>query len=125
MSIGTVKAVLDHSRAKGTARMVLFVLAECANRDGLCWPSVPTIAERCACSESSVYRALDGLKAAGEIKVVRDEPGKVVVYRITVPAEGHDPSEDRTPDPSEDRTPPNSGPLPGSEGTPPRMGPEP
>lgn len=125
MSIETVKAVLDHSRAKGAARIVLFVLAECANRDGLCWPAVPTIAKKSNCARSSVHLALDWLKDAGEIEVARDEPGKVKVYRVTVPPQHPHPPEDRTPHPSEDRTPPNLGPLRGSDGTPPRIGPEP
>lgn len=132
MSIETIKAVLDHSRARGAARMVLFVLAECANKDGRCWPSVRTIARRCACAKSTVHLALGQLKDAGEIRVEEGRPGKVVVYQLTVTAQAPHPSEARTPHPSDARAPQDPPPRRGSDGAPrsmerapPKIGPEP
>ena len=44
-----------------TMRFVLLALADAADENGACWPSVSTIAERCAVSTRTVQRALRDL----------------------------------------------------------------
>lgn len=44
---------------------VYLYLADRANKQGECWPSIPTIAEDLKISESTVRRAVKELKKAG------------------------------------------------------------
>ncbi len=52
-------------------KLVLLALADCANDEGLAWPSVATIAKKSGCNERTVQRNLRALEDAGLI--VRDE----------------------------------------------------
>ena len=47
---------------------VYIYLADRANKDGICWPSIPTIAKDLKLSESTVHRALGDLRKAGLVK---------------------------------------------------------
>lgn len=61
-------------QVKTTYRVVLVLLADMANDDGVCWPSVGTLAELSGFSESTVFRALSFLasESAGQlIEVLR------------------------------------------------------
>lgn len=60
--------VLHHSRAKGTAKLVLLGIANHAG-DGGAWPSVATLARYANVDERSVQRALAQLVQAGELHV--------------------------------------------------------
>lgn len=44
---------------------VYIYLADRANKDGICWPAIPTIARDLKISESTTRRALDDLRKAG------------------------------------------------------------
>lgn len=69
MSFRTVETVLEHSRSRGSARMVLVVIAECANHDGgEAWPAIETIAHRAGISRASVFRQLKNLADMGELE---------------------------------------------------------
>lgn len=46
-------------------------LADCANKDGICWPSIPTIAKDLKISESTTRRALNDLRKVGLVKTKR------------------------------------------------------
>lgn len=48
-----------------TAKSVLISLADNANDDGHCWPSIPTIADRTCFSERAVHRAIGWLESTG------------------------------------------------------------
>jgi hypothetical protein len=61
-----VRAVLEKSLAKGSVRLVLFVLAEHANDRGVCWPSVALIAAEAAVSERTAQSALNALAGVGK-----------------------------------------------------------
>ena len=50
------------------AVVVYLYLADRANKQGECWPSMPTIAEDLKISESTVRRAVKELKKAGLLK---------------------------------------------------------
>ena len=43
-------------------------LADRANKDGICWPSIPTISRDLKLSESTTRRALDDLRQASLIQ---------------------------------------------------------
>lgn len=43
-------------------------LADRANKDGICWPSIPTMSRDLKLSESTTRRAIDDLKKAGLVK---------------------------------------------------------
>lgn len=40
-------------------------LADRANKDGICWPSIPTISRDLKLSESTIRRAISDLRKAG------------------------------------------------------------
>lgn len=47
---------------------VYIYLADRANKDGICWPSIPTISKDLKLSESTVRRALNDLRTVGAVK---------------------------------------------------------
>lgn len=47
------------------AKSVYIYLADRANKDGECWPAIPTIACELKLSQSTVRRALQDLRKAG------------------------------------------------------------
>ena len=47
------------------ARTVYIYLADRANKDGECWPAIPTIAKELKLSQTTVRRALKDLRKAG------------------------------------------------------------
>ena len=47
---------------------VYIYLADRANKDGICWPAIPTIARDLKLSESTIRRALHDLRKAGFLK---------------------------------------------------------
>ena len=61
------------------AKSVYIYLADRANKDGECWPAIPTIARDLRLSQSTVRRALHDLRTAGLItskQRYRDNGGK-------------------------------------------------
>jgi len=94
MSIKVMTRVWEYSQAAGTPLLVLLSLADFADDDGECWPSISTIARKCRlASDRHVQRVIhDELEARlGEVVVIRNE-GKASSkgglrsnrYRITV-----------------------------------------
>ena len=47
---------------------VYIYLADRANKDGICWPSIPTISKDLKLSESSTRRGIDDLRKAGLVQ---------------------------------------------------------
>jgi hypothetical protein len=66
--------VLHHSRAKGTAKLVLLGIAN-HQGDGGAWPSVATLARYAGVDARSVQRALAQLQATGEVVVKLQQGG--------------------------------------------------
>ena len=90
MSVKVVRMVLERSRSRGPARVVLFVLAEHADDHGVAWPSVQTIAREAGLSRRAVFRGLDKLVELGEVerrfKGQRLRNGAAVnLYRVMPP----------------------------------------
>ena len=73
---------LDHiyrSQLPHRAVSVYTYLADRANKDGECWPAIPTIARELKLSQSTVRRALQDLRKAGLVTTeqrLRDNGGK-------------------------------------------------
>lgn len=94
MSVKAMSWVWEHSRAKGSARLVLLALADHAGADGGdAYPSVGRLATRCGVSERTVHEALRILAELGEIVVDRNAgPRGVNRYHLTLtPAESAPP----------------------------------
>lgn len=48
-------------------KLVLLALADCANDEGQCWPSMATLAAKCSKSDRTVQAAIKALVAAGHL----------------------------------------------------------
>ena len=89
MSVESISLVLNHSKAKGTAKVILLGIAN-HDGDGGAWPSVKTLARYGHCSERSVQYAIEKLVALGELRVAYNEGGNPAntnrpnLYFITV-----------------------------------------
>lgn len=94
MSIKLMTQVWDASTFKGNTKLVMLCLADFANDEGFCWPSVGTVAKKCTVSSSTVKAQIRDLIRAGFLKVQqrlkRTEDGKVTndsnVYQIILSA---------------------------------------
>ncbi len=82
MSIEAVRHVLENSKTKGAQRLILVVIAEHADINGIAWPSVETIARLANCSERFVKATIKKLKS-GELVIERGGGrGRSNRYRI-------------------------------------------
>lgn len=73
MSVQAMAWVLESSKSRLAARLVLLSIANHANADGVqSWPSIPTIAREAHVSERQAQRSLQELAALGELWI---EPG--------------------------------------------------
>lgn len=87
MSLTVLNEVLDSSRTKGSARLLLVVLAEQAHEDGLTWPGIPRLARRVGTSERNVQYLLRDLEESGELIIERGAGrGNTNEYRVLPPA---------------------------------------
>lgn len=81
--------VRTHSKAKGSARALLNILADYATDEGLAWPTRATLANDTGMSERTVTRALQTLCDDGRLALVDNVTGgrgRVPHYRIVFPA---------------------------------------
>lgn len=86
MSIRIMTAVWD-TQLPDSEKIVLLALADCANDEGLCWPSMATLTAKCSKSDRTIQAAIKSLAAAGHL--TREErPGKGCRYTIH-PARSH------------------------------------
>jgi Helix-turn-helix domain len=74
-------AVLRHSQAVGSARLVLLAISVHINPSGIAWPSYQTLAAETKLSRRHVIRIVKRLEASGELEVTR-RPGWSNVYRL-------------------------------------------
>lgn len=68
-------------RTEPSRKAVLISLADQANDDGICWPSVNTLAERTCLDERTVQRAIQGLQAEGHL-TIQMRSGRSTIYRL-------------------------------------------
>lgn len=91
MSVESTTLAFHHSRAKGTAKVVLLGIAN-HDGDGGAWPSVRTLAKYANVDERNVQRALTELERLGEIQrfVMAGGTGATAkhrrpnLYRVTI-----------------------------------------
>lgn len=82
LSIKIMTRVWDDAPFTGATLLVLLALADGANDEGRCWPSVRTLTHKARCSERTTYRALDELEAAKWLtRTARD--GRSTMYEVT------------------------------------------
>lgn len=65
-----------------TQKAVLISLADNANDDGVCWPSVSNIALRTCLSERAVQGAIKSLCSTGALQT-SDRTGRSTIYKVT------------------------------------------
>ena len=76
--------LLDAKISDGAFRLAV-VLADYSNRDGVCWPSLRTLAGRCECHYDTVRRRLDELETAGLIRrTPRYEGGRMIPSLVRI-----------------------------------------
>ena len=68
MSVKVMARVWAHSQQKGGELLVMLALADFANDDSECWPSIPTLAQKSRLSERQTRRVLNVLVTAGELR---------------------------------------------------------
>ena len=107
------------------AKGVLHALADHADEDWKCWPSLSRIALFVGCSENTARRALQRVEAMGIVQRVA-RPGQSDMFflnqdwapsQIGTPAKAAPPPSERLPLPTWDLTPPNVGGDPSQGGT--------
>lgn len=54
-------------RLPDSEKLVLLALADCANDEGQCWPSMATLAKKCSKSDRTVQASIKALVAAGHL----------------------------------------------------------
>ena len=62
-------------------KIVLILLADNANDDGICWPSLETICERTCLSERAVRNAITWLEECGALQKFK-RGGRSAVYKV-------------------------------------------
>jgi hypothetical protein len=76
LSLEATKAVWQHSRARGTARLILLALADHADEAGVAWPSLSRLAEYANVTKPNVCRNISCLIEMGELCRVGTVPSK-------------------------------------------------
>jgi len=76
-------------------KIVLLALADCANDEGLCWPSMATLSKKCSKSERTVQGVIKELVAGGHLGR-QEVPGKGCKY-VVHPRSGCTPAEPAPP----------------------------
>lgn len=83
MSIKIMTHVWEHSHHKGSALLMLLAIADHANDDGQCWPSLPRLAARCRVGKRQAIKLIQFLEGAGAISVRHGRGrGRASVYTI-------------------------------------------
>lgn len=84
MSIRIMTAVWERTDLSSTHKLVLLALADWANDEGLCWPSINRLAVKSGLTSRSVQKSIRALEETGFIK--REEvTGKGNRYWISIP----------------------------------------
>jgi Helix-turn-helix domain len=88
MSIKLMTHVWDHGQHSGTELLMLLALADHANDDGICWPSIARLAARCRIQPRQAINVLHKLEQAGDITVQRGG-GRGMVSHYCVKGAAH------------------------------------
>jgi hypothetical protein len=85
MSISIMSAVWKHRCNNHAEKLVLMSLADNANDQGVCWPALNTIAERCDLTKPGVIGIIARLQAGGLIAVKTGGGRRSNSYTLTIP----------------------------------------
>ena len=91
MSVYYIDQVWKTKFGSSTLKIVMQALADNANDSGYCWPSIPTLAEKCELTRQGVYDQIDILEERGYLTVDR-KIGRVNHYWLHIPKKEKDPS---------------------------------
>ena len=86
MSIKIMTQVWETADSKGSELLLLLALADSANDQGVCWPSLPTLAKKTRMSRRYVIGLINSLVEKGWVKRIDTSGEKYknsTVYRIT------------------------------------------
>lgn len=85
MSIKVSTWVWEHSKHRGTLKLLILALADFANDSGICWPSVDTLSKRIGESERHTRQLIKQLVEAGDLLVVAGGGrGNTTKYAVAV-----------------------------------------
>jgi hypothetical protein len=86
VSVRLVADVLDHVHGiPHGSTLVLICMADYANKEGICWPSFQSIADRADMSRRHAIRVVDELCKAGYLSIAEQRPYKPTLYRLHIP----------------------------------------
>lgn len=91
MSVEAITWALNLKVERSTAKFVLVALANCANNDMTCWPSVQYLSDATCQDRKTVLENIKRLKEAGYIVdtgMRRGQSGQVIVYILKNPENG-------------------------------------
>jgi hypothetical protein len=94
------------ARYRAEKKLVLLYLAERANDEGLCWPSIEAIAEACEITERGAYKIIATLIGDGVLSKISagGGKGKSNIYQIELRSESLNPGtgfKERNPEPQD------------------------
>jgi len=89
MSFAWTNAVWENSKSSGTSRVIMLALADHADDNGICWPSISRLARYANVDRRNIFRHLEALIKAGEIKISGKGFRGVNKYQITLPTGGN------------------------------------
>lgn len=93
MSAEAVMRVLRHSKAKGSDRLVMLVIAWHVDKDsGEAWVGMQTLARECNLEERSARRCVQNIERLGELQISRGGGMQSNHYRIVTPDTGVTPT---------------------------------
>jgi len=90
MSIRVMTSVWDDSRTQAHSELlVLLALADWANDDGYCWPTISAVATKARLSERAVQQILGRLTASGRIRRIQGGGrGRANRYQVVIARNG-------------------------------------
>jgi hypothetical protein len=68
MSIRIMANVWEHPGINSTQKLVLLALADWANDEGMCWPSIQRIADKCSLTTRAVQKSLRAIEDMGMLR---------------------------------------------------------
>lgn len=106
MSIAALNWAWNQTAPTSTAKLVLVALADHANGEGECYPSMSRVADLAQCSTRQVSRCVDSLEAVGLVTRRRRRltRGRLGSYLYQLPI-----AQEQLPDPDDQTTPTSSG----------------
>ena len=91
MSVEAISWVLGLKVERSSAKFVLVAMANCANNDLTCWPSIQYLADATCQDRKTVLENIKRLKDAGFIadtELRKGHTGQVIVYQLKNPENG-------------------------------------